>query len=134
VKALSLAGAVCIALGWTLSVWIPPIRYIYTVSFVFLTQGGALLLLAALYALTDIANVRRGTGLLILFGQCSLVAWMLVNFFGGSLTSAAERFVVGVPELIGTKEYQPVLVGVARMAIIVTLVWMWRRFRQGCRA
>ena len=129
VRVLAVSGAVCLVAGWTLSVWIPPIRYIYTVSFVFLTQGLALLLLAALYALTDIGNVRRGTGLLILFGQCSLAAWMMMNFFGDSLTAAAGRFVVGVPKLIGTAAYQPLFVGVARMAILVALVWMWRRFR-----
>ena len=134
VKALSAFGVACIALGWVLSIWIPPIRYIYTASFVFLTQGGALLLLAALYALTDIANVRRGTGIFLLFGQCSLAAWMLIQFFGKSLTAAAERFVVGVPELIGTKDYQLFFVGIARMVILITLVWMWRRYRRGLQA
>ena len=133
VKTLCAAGAVCLALGWVLSLWIPPIRYIYTVSFVFLTQGGALLLLAALYALTDIANVRRGTGLFILFGQCSLASWMLINYFGKSLTVAAERVVMGVPELIGTKDYQLLFVGIVRVVLIITLVWMWRRFRQSGR-
>ena len=133
VKILAAAGCISLAAGWVLSFWIPPIRYIYTVSFVFLTQGLALLLLAALYALTDIGNVRRGTGLLILFGQCSLAAWMMMNFFGGSLTAAAERFVVGVPDLIGTTAYQLIFVGVARMAILVSLVWMWSRFRRAVR-
>ena len=131
VKALSAFGVACLVVGGVLSIWIPPIRYIYTASFVFLTQGAALLLLAALYALTDIANVRRGTGLIMLFGQCSLAAWMLIQFFGKSLTVAAERFVVGVPELIGTKDYQLFFVGIARMVILVTLVWMWRRYRRG---
>ena len=131
---LSAAGAVSVAVGWALSCWIPPVRYIYTVSFVFLTQGLALLLLAALYALTDVWNVRRGTGLLILFGQCSLAAWMMMNFFGGSLTAAAERLVVGLPELVGTKVYQPLFVGAARMFVLVTLVWMWSRFRRNVRA
>ena len=131
---MAAAGIVSLAAGGALSFWIPPIRYIYTVSFVFLTQGLALLLLAALYALTDIGNVRRGTGPLILFGQCSLAAWMMMNFFGGSLTAAAERFVAGVPRLIGTDVWQPLFVGVARMAILITLVWMWRRFRSNVRS
>ena len=134
VKVLAAAGVVSLAAGGTLSFWIPPIRYIYTVSFVFLTQGLALLLLAALYALTDIGNVRRGTGPLILFGQCSLAAWMMMTFFGGSLTAAAERFVAGVPRLIGTDAWQPLFVGVARMAILITLVWMWHRFRSNVRS
>ena len=59
---------------------------------------------------------------------------MLIQFFGPSLTAAAERFVVGVPELIGTNHYQPFFVGLARTAILVTLVWMWRRYRRGLRA
>ena len=133
VKVLAVAGAVSLMAGGTLAFWIPPIRYIYTVSFVFLTQGLALLLLAALYALTDIGNVRRGTGLLVLFGQCSLAAWMMMVFFGGSLTAAAERFVVGVPRLIGTDAYQPLFVGLARTAVLVALVGMWRRFRRAAR-
>ena len=133
VKVLIAAGVVSLATGWVLSVWIPPIRYVYTVSFVFLTQGGALLLLAALYALTDILNVRRGTGILILFGQCSLAAWMMMNFSGGSLTAVAERFVVGVPGLLGTNAYQPLFIGAARMAVLVALVWAWRQFRCGVR-
>lgn len=83
-----------------------------------------------LHSLSDIAGVRRGTWLFVLFGQCSLAAWIIMNFFGRSLTAAADRFVVGIPELIGTKEYQPVFVGIARMAIIIALVWMWRRFRR----
>jgi hypothetical protein len=36
-----------------------------------------------------------------------------------------------VPELIGTKDYQLFFVGIARMVILVTLVWMWRRYRRG---
>ncbi len=130
VRILSAAGLACFALGWTLSIWIPPIRYIYTVSFVFMTQGMAMIILAALYAFTDIANVRRGTWLFILLGQCSLAAWMLINFFGRSLTAAAERFVVGVPNLIGTSAYQPLFVGAMRMVLIVVFVWMWRQLRK----
>ena len=33
--------------------------------------------------------------------------------------------------LIGTKDYQLFFVGIARMVILVTLVWMWRRYRRG---
>ena len=52
------------------------------------------------------------------------------NDFGRSLTVAAERLVEGVPELIGAKDYQLLFVGIARMVLLVTLVWMWRRFRR----
>ena len=59
---------------------------------------------------------------------------MLIQYFGKSLTVAAESFVMGVPELIGTKDCQLVFVGIARMAILVTLVWMWRRYRRGLQS
>ncbi len=133
VKLLSAAGVACMALGGVLSIWVPPIRYIYTVSFVFLTQGLSLLMLAALYAMTDIGNVRKGTWLLILFGKCSLAAWLIVNYFGGSVDAAARNLVTGVPKLLGTNAYHPLFVGIARMVIIVVLVWMWSIFRRNVR-
>ena len=112
-----------------MSFWIPPIRYIYTVSFVFETLGLATLLLAGLFVLTDIWNVRRGMGLLILFGQCSLTAWMCMNFFRDSLTAAAVCFVGGLPDLLGTATYQPIFLNIAKAAILTWVLWTWRRLR-----
>jgi len=134
VRLLAFAGAALLAGGWIVSFWIPPIRYIYTLSFVLETQGGAMILLAVLFALTDIGNWRRGTGLLILFGQCSLAAWMTVNFFGDALTSAASRFVVGMPRLLGTSTYQPLFVSAARAVVLVALVAMWRTWRLAAKS
>ena len=128
-KALAAAGAGAFALGWIMSFWIPPIRYIYTISFVFETLGLSTLLLCALYVLSDIYALRRGTWLLILFGQCSLVAWMAASFFGEALTAAAQRFVCGMPVLVGTNRYQPIFVAVAKAAILIWTLWAWRRFR-----
>ena len=62
VRLLATGGLVSCILGWTLALWIPSIRYIYTVSFVFQTMGLSTLLLAALYVLTDIWNMRRERG------------------------------------------------------------------------
>jgi len=129
VKILASVGAAMLAGGWIASFWIPPIRYIYTLSFVLETQGGAMILLAVLFALTDIGGWRRGTGLLILFGQCSLAAWMIVNFFGDALTSVASCFAVGMPRLLGASTYQPLFVAVARAVVLVALVAMWRTWR-----
>ena len=129
-KTLFLAGAVTAAAGWALTLWIPAIRFIYTASFVFETQGLALMLLAVLFVVTDIWRIRRGTGLLILFGQCSLAAWMLVNFFNGALTSAAQQVVGGLPTLLGTDRYQPIFNSVVRVTILIWALHVWRRLRQ----
>ena len=129
VKVLAAAGAVTFVLGWIMSFWIPPIRYIYTISFAFETLGLSTLLLCALYVLSDIYALRRGTWLLILFGQCSLVAWMATSFFGEALTAAAQRFVCGMPVLIGTNKYQLIFVAFAKVPILIWILWMWRRLR-----
>ena len=128
-KRMAWSGVGSFALGWTLSFWVPPIRYIYTVSFVFETFGLSLLLLDACYVLTDIWELRRGTWLLILFGQCSLAGWVLMIFFGEALLDAAKRLAVGLPTLFGTAAYQPIVVRLVRAAILAWLLWQWRRLR-----
>ena len=128
-RTLAAAGLAAFFVGWVLGFWIPPIRYIYTVSFVFETLGLATLLLAGLFVLTDIWNVRRGMGLLILFGQCSLTAWMCMNFFQDSMTAAAVCLVRGLPDLLGTATYQPIFLNVAKAAILIWVLWAWRRLR-----
>ena len=83
---IAMCGAGALVSGWVLSFWVPPIRFVYTVSFVFETLGLSTLLLAALYVLTDILGARRGTWVLILFGQCSMAAWvdpLWAVFYGG---------------------------------------------------
>lgn len=129
-KVLAGAGVAAFLFGLCLMPWIPAIRFIYTVSCVFATQGLALLLLAGLFVLTDIWQVRRGTGLFVLFGQCSLAAWMIVNFFGCSLYPAADLFVKGIPKLIGTAAYQPIFNSVVRVAILIWALYAWRRLRR----
>ena len=75
-------------------------------------------------------QVRWGTGLLILFGQCSLAAWMIVNFFNCSLCPAADLFVKGIPKLIGTAAYQPIFNSVVRVAILIWALHVWRCLRR----
>lgn len=132
---LFLAGAGSFASGWILSFWIPPIRFIYTASFAFETLGLSAVLLSALFVLCDVLRLRRGTWILILFGQCSLAAWMIVNFFGAALQAVALKFVGGFPALFGTDRYQPIVIAVARAVILVFAVWLWRdRFQKRKRS
>ena len=129
-RSLAAAGLVSCVLGWSLSVRIPSIRFIYTVSFVFQTMGLSTLLLAALYVVTDIWKVRRGTWVLMLFGQCSLAAWMTCNFFGDALLSVVDKLTVGVPTLLGGETYKPLVASVVRVALLIWVVWTWRRLRE----
>lgn len=126
-------GAASLALGWTLQIWIPPIRYIYTASFIFTTLGYSMLLLAALYAVTDILRFRAGARLFILFGQCSLAAWMLSNFFGQAVAGITNRIAVGLPRLLGDAACLPLARQLVEAAVFIALLCLWRRYRSAVR-
>ncbi len=90
VKALALFGyaAGLFALGGIASIWIPVIKPIYTLSFTALAMGWCVLALAVLYVACDIFLFRRGTALVLLFGQGALAALKLIRnrFSGGTGT------------------------------------------------
>lgn len=130
VRRLGGCGCASLAVGLLLSVWIPPIRYIYTVSFVFQTLGVAILLLDALFVLTDIWRWRRGLGFFILLGQCSLFCWMLSTFFRPGLGRVADQIVVGVPRLLGSDAFTPLVYWTVYVILFSWCVFQWRKLRQ----
>lgn len=136
VVTLSAWGALACLLGLFLRFvcQIPMIRYIYTASFIFETVGLSVLLVTVLYVVTDVWQFRRGTGLFLLFGQCSLAAWMIDNFFGTGLGAMAEKLCVGLPHLLGTAAYQPVTVAAVRGVLVIICVSLWWRYRTLKRA
>ena len=129
-RQLAVCGCVSLAAGFLLGIWIPPIRYIYTVSFVFQTLGAAILLLDALFVLTDIWQLRRGLGFLLMFGQCSLFCWMLSTFFRPGLGRIADQVVVGVPRLLGSAALQPIAYWTVYSLLFAWCVSLWWRLRQ----
>lgn len=122
-------GTASLLFGWVLQLWIPPIRYIYTVSFIFTTLGYATLALAALFVITDIWKFRRGTRVFLLFGQCSLAAWMLSTFFNGAVGSATTRITEGAVKLLGGKTYVPIVQYSVYVALFIVIVSLWYRLR-----
>lgn len=129
-RRLAVCGCVSLVVGFLLGIWIPPIRYIYTVSFVFQTLGAAILLLDALFVLTDIWQLRRGLGFLLMFGQCSLFCWMLSTFFRPGLGRIADQVVVGVPRLLGSAALQPIAYWTVYSFLFAWCVSLWWRLRQ----
>ena len=97
-RALGLAvyGAASLALGWALAfAGVKMVKHFFTVSFTFQAIGWSVLLLAVLYVLTDIWKLRRGTGLLLLFGQFALTAYLCESVFRGVCFSASDRLFSG---------------------------------------
>ena len=121
-KILAGFGAALYAVGWVTSLWIPPVRHIYTTSFVLMTSGLSILFLDALYVVTDIFKKRGGVGLLMIFGMFSLFAWETAVFFLRGIDKMAERFAEGLPVLLGTDAYQPVFIGLFEVLMICAAV------------
>ena len=93
---LAAYGAASLALGWVLALaGVKMVKHFFAVSFAFQAIGWSVLLLAALYVLTDIWKFRRGTGLLLLFGQFALTAYLCESVFGGVCFSASDRLFSG---------------------------------------
>lgn len=103
--------------------------YIYTVSFIFEVLGLSVLVVTAFYVVTGIWKLRRGTGLFLLFGQCSLAAWMIDSFFGIGLGAFAERVCAGLPHLIGTDAYQLFAQRAVRGCLVIAFVSLWWRYQ-----
>ena len=122
-------GAVMCVSGSVCSIWIPAIRHIYTLSFTLTTTGLSFLCLAALYVLTDIFKLRKGTGPLLLFGTCSLFVWEVAVFGYPVVRALATRLGEGLPNLFGDGVHRLVWIGMCEMVVIAVSAVLWYRFK-----
>ena len=121
-------GAGLLALGWALVPVVPAIKHIYTASFTLQAMGWCMLAYAALYVLTDIWKLRRGLGVLILFGQCALFVYVTGGVFGGAVLNAAMTLTQGLrPHFAGT---MPFIDMAASVILLTVLAWYYRAARQ----
>ena len=125
-------GAGLLAAGWALSPVIPPIKHIFTLTFTAQAMGWCCLALAVLYALADILRLRRGTWLLLLFGQTSLLAYMC-HEFQPVLNAFGDQFAPGAQHLFGERGV-PIAVWFASSALLVAVLHVWRKARGALRA
>lgn len=122
---LATVGVVCLALGWLLDIVIPVNKALWTSSFVLVTSGWSMILLAVFYVLVDILKWQKaafffvviGTNAIIIYLASSLVDWKYTSLsvFGGLVSTLPEHV-------------QP-LVSVVGLLIVQWLVlyWMYRR-------
>ena len=127
--ALFAYAAGLLALGFGVSPWIPVIKPIFTLSFTALAMGWSVLALAVLYVLNDVLMLRRGTGLVLLFGQVALCAYFVSHFFRPVLDAFARTVLQGVlPRLAETT--RPFALEVLIVLGTVLVMVFWRRHRQ----
>ena len=112
--------------GWAVSPWIPVIKPIFTLSFTAQAMGWCVISLAVLYVLSDILMLRKGLGIVILFGECALTAYLVGGFFRPVLMKLAEIITQGFPHAFGVEAAMPVVVAIA-VAIEIAAVLAVRR-------
>ena len=121
--ALAVYGGAMEAAGWILSIWVPVIKPIYTVSFTLQAMGWCVLALAFLYVVTDIWRIRRGTWLVILFGQFALTAYLVTHQpFAPALQALAKTLAQGMPRLFGETAQPFVVQVVSSICLVVALM------------
>ena len=122
-------GAVLEIVGWSVSPWIPVIKPIYTLSFTAQAMGWCVISLGVLYVLTDIFAFRKGLGIVVLFGQCALTAYLAGVLFRPILANLAEMLTQGFPYAFGIKSAMPVVIAVAVSIEIAAVLAIRRRLR-----
>jgi len=123
---LAVFGIASLAAGWGLYfAGVEMVKHIFTVSFTLQAIGWSVLLLAALYVLTDIWKLRRGLGLFILFGQFALTAYIAGHAFRATVRSASDRVFGGIEHFF-PPEFSPLLKGIG-FAVVVAAVLIVRR-------
>ena len=134
-RAAALFGgaAALLVVGFVSSAWIPVIKPVYSFSFTALAMGWCVLLLAILYVVCDIWKVRRGTALVLLFGQCALTAYFVSHFFRAPLGSMAET-VMQFAHVHFSPALASFLVVLCKTALLVVVMVLWRRLRMPARA
>lgn len=97
-------------------------------SFTLAALGWCLVALAACYYLTDVKGCRRGLWIFTLYGQCSLVAYVIDEQFRPAFRAAAQPFVVGFLQWFGLK-CQEMFLWLFMIVIQTLFLAIWRRSR-----
>ncbi|QYK14003.1 DUF5009 domain-containing protein [Shewanella rhizosphaerae] len=122
---LLLAGLLSLGLGWLMNPYIPVNKDLWTSSFVMVTLGWSLILLAIFYALVDVVKLHRlafafvviGCNAIIIYLASSLVKWdyLASSLFGGAIQALPI-------------EMQPLASACALLLVQwLLLYWMYKR-------
>lgn len=120
--ALYLGGLALVWLG------VPSIKHIYTVSFTAEAMGISVLLLAALYVVTDIWKFRRGWWMVTLYGQTALAAYVLGEVFRAIPAAASQAIFGGFAQRLG-KPWEPIVIELGLIAALTFALAVWRAYK-----
>ena len=94
-------------------------------------MGYCVIALAVLYVLTDILRVRRSTGILLLYGQFALTAYMVSHFFRPAVKGIVDPITQGIPHLLGKEHsaWMTLITAVATAIVLTAVLAVKRRLR-----
>lgn len=123
VAGLAAAGAACVAAGWAWSPWLPVIKNLWTSSFVLVSGGWCLLLLALFHAVVDVLGWRRPLFFFTVIGANAITIYLAQRCIDFGRT--AEFFFGGLAGLAG--DWSGVVLGLGLIAVKwVFLLFLWR--------
>ena len=127
---LLVAGVLGIAAGWLLDATgvCPSVKRIWTPSWTLFSGGWCFLLLAAFYAVVDLAGWRKPAFWLVVIGMNSIAAYMNAHLFEDFIRSALRTHLgAGFFNAFGPA-YEPFVMGLfILLAYWLILFWMYRR-------
>jgi predicted acyltransferase len=129
VCAMFVAGAACVVAGWAWNYWFPVNKALWTSSYVLLTAGMALELLAVCYWLVDVKGYRRWALPFVVFGTNALSLYFLAELWA-NLISIISLMRGGVAVPLQTLIYENLFASWAApknasLAYAVTTVLFW---------
>jgi hypothetical protein len=93
-------------------------------------MGWCVISLAVLYVIADILKFRKGTGVVVLFGQFALVAYLCGgSLFRPVLDALAGILTQGIPHLLGSNTAMPVVKAVAVAVELTVLLALYRKLK-----
>ena len=82
---LTVAGLICVLLGFAWNPWFPINKKLWTSSFVLYAGGWSLLILACFWFLVQVRNHKRGTWPLLVFGMNAITAYVISEVMAACL-------------------------------------------------
>ena len=122
--ALAAAGLACIVVGYAWSPWLPIIKNLWTSSFVLVSGGWCLILVALFHALVDVAGWQRALFFFTVIGANAITIYLAqrVIDFG----KIADFFCGGLAGLAG--DWKSVVLGAGVIGVKWLLLWfLWRQ-------
>lgn len=125
---LFLAGVAAIAAGYALDLWIPIIKRIATVSFVVLTGGWCLVVLALSFWWIDIKQRTRGVWFFSVVGMNSLFIYLFSELGGGRFMYRIAQPFVGAAFSWSGEVWAQLFTGIAAWMMLWYLCyWLHKR-------